>query len=78
MTTTDLAAVDAVIEQVKTMPNGSVLTADAKGRRFTGPQRLMRTGGAFHFVNADGLGVNAYDIDLFSIRDVVAPPETNR
>ncbi|WIE81375.1 hypothetical protein [Curtobacterium sp. MCSS17_016] len=61
------------------MQFGTVLTADARGRRLTGPQRLMRTGGAFHFVNEVGTGLNAYDIDVTTIRDVVVPPyETNR
>jgi hypothetical protein len=77
--TTSLTALEAGIEQVKTMQFGTVLTADARGRRLTGPQRLMRTGGAFHFVNEVGTGLNAYDIDVTTIRDVVVPPyETNR
>ncbi len=70
---------EAGLELVKNMANGTVFTADGSGRRLIGPQRLMRTGGVFHFVNEVGTSLHAYDIDLTTIRDVVVPPyETNR
>jgi hypothetical protein len=67
-------AAEAGLQLVKDMPNGTVFTADGSGRRLIGPQRLMRTGGVFHFVNEVGMSLHAYDIDLASIRDVVVPP----
>ncbi|MGW8431765.1 hypothetical protein ACWGJ9_11780 [Curtobacterium citreum] len=74
-----IADIDATIDRIRSMPNGTVLTADGSGRRLIGPQRLMRTGGVFHFVNEVGNGLYAYDIDVTTIRDVVVPPhETNR
>ena len=66
---------EAGLEHVKAMPFGTVFTADGNGRRLHGQQRLMRTGGGYHFVNSMGTPVNAFDVDLASIRDVVTPPD---
>lgn len=63
----------AGLDLVRHLPFGTVLTAHGRGRRFLGPQRVMRTSGRYHFRNQSGLPLYAFDLDLTLVRDVVIP-----